>query len=66
MSAFRPKVGKLRDARYVTAAYEERSIARMIANGSTEEHAHAVMAERHRRREARRAEQQDSLPTSAG
>ena len=40
--------------------------ARMIANGSTEEHAHAVMAERHRRREARRAEQQDSLPTSAG
>ena len=57
---------KLRDYRYVTAAYEERAMARMIANGSTEAHAHGVMAEKHRRREARRAEQQDSLPTNAG
>lgn len=57
---------KLRDARYITAAYEERAIARMIANGSTEEHAHGVMAEKHRRREARRAEHADSQPPSAG
>jgi hypothetical protein len=54
------------DYRDVTAAYEQRKMDRMIASGSTAQHAYEVMAERRRRREAGRAEHADSPAAGTG
>lgn len=58
MSAFRPKVKFLgKDCmKHVRAAYELRALYRMIANGSTEQHAYQVLTAKRARREAKRKE----------
>jgi hypothetical protein len=54
------------DYRDVTAALEQRKVNHMIANGSTPQHAYEVMAERRRRREAKRAARENPPAADAG